>query len=385
MKSPEWFGRWVMIAALLTLLSGCQSLPHSRTVVADGGVGHAVDDAWGALRRGFSLPDLEGDAAAEVDRQIHALIRARLLEGSAARACEQLPLYIDAVAQRGLPMELVLVPFVESGLDAMARSPKGAHGAWQFMPATARDRGLVVNHLIDQRRDWLLSTQAALDHLQRLHRLFEGDWHLALAAYNCGEGCVGRAQRRAGAEGRPARFEQLELPLETRRYVARIEALRRLVSEPGRYGVRLPDVPMRNGLMVVDLQRDLDFARAVAWSGLEVESFVRLNPAVQSPLIVVAWTPQLVLPAAAAQRFLRQQASALDFADADTGRVMQHLQPERQRITVTVRRGDTLIALARRLGVRPVELAQWNGLGPQARLREGGVLVAYVRRGAEVT
>lgn len=447
MKPLEWFGRWSMIAALLALLIGCQSLPDSRTVPADGGVGHPADDAWGALRRGFSLPDLEGAAAAEVDRQIQTLIRVRLLEGTAARAREQLPLYIDAVAERGLPMELALVPLVESGLDATARSPKGAHGAWQFMPATARDRGLVVNHLIDQRRDWLLSTQAALDHLQRLSRLFEGDWHLALAAYNCGEGCVGRAQRRARAEGRLARFEQLELPLETRRYVARIEALRRLVSEPERYGVRLPEVPMRNGLVIVDLQRDVDFEPAVAWTGLDAESFVRLNPAVQSPLIVVAWTPQLVLPTVAAQRFQRQQASALDHTSrwqlvrlqhdvsptqlasavalaevelrrlnripagqmpvvgsvlivpgasagslhfalpesAELKRASLHLQPEQVRITVMVKRGDTLIGLARRLGVRPVELAQWNGLDPQARLREGRVLVAYVQRRAEVT
>lgn len=256
-------------------------------------------DLWERLRRGFLLPEPASEAVAP---QAARIAESGLPQRVCARAAPLLYLLMDEVQRRQLPMELVLLPFVESSFQPQARSPVGAHGPWQFMPATAREQGLAINRVHDDRRAWLKATRAALDFLQRLHARF-GDWYLTMAAYNAGPGRVEQALYRHGGR---ARFDELSsLPLETRQYVVQIFAWRALLSAPQRFGVTLPRTPNIPLLEEVPLAQDLDINLAAHLAGLSETRFRQWNPAFAGPLIAGATRPVLLLPGESARRFKR--------------------------------------------------------------------------------
>lgn len=318
MKPPRMKPSRQLLACALALVvnvGGCALLPggeHDHSTVSSQ---HQAASLWPHIRQHFKLRPLVGESALQVEREASALARSGFLVRAIERNPEVFVFYVEQLTLMGLPMELALIPIIESSLNPGATSPKGAHGPWQFMAATAREEGLLVNAQVDQRRDWLLSFEAAIKHLQKLHIRFDGDWHLALAAYNCGQGCVGRARHRNRQAGRSEQFEFLNLPLETRRYVARVEALGNIIRHPERYGTTLPDLKHIHPLVIVRLQSDLPTSTGVFNSGLPAADFHRLNPSIRGELIQTAHSQRILLPAqAAAQLVNRLQPGRVQLA-----------------------------------------------------------------------
>ena len=335
---------------------------------------------------------------------------------------------------------MALLPLVESALNPHAQSPVGATGTWQFMAPTARRFALRTSRLVDDRKNFQRATAAALDYLQKLHEQF-GDWHLAMAAYNWGEGRVQMASDRLRRQGVTPDFDAMSaaMPIETRNYVPQIDALVRLVADPARYAANLPDAPDSSGLVTVGLALDMDLALALKFSGLSQARFLALNPAVRPPLLLAAATPRLWLPPEAAERFdqalsdhagrlaswsiyrlpqteavdsiarryglslaevraanaippgmkpiagsvLLLPMAARDGIPADPATIASaslSLAPDIVRGSTRVRKGENLAAIARRCDVDLADLTRWNHLGGKARVRGGQSLVLWVGR-----
>ncbi len=249
------------------------------------------------------------------------------------------------VHARGMPGELALLPVVESALDPYAFSPGGAAGLWQFIPSTGRRFGLSRNWWYDGRRDPIAATEAALDYLQNLHDRF-GDWQLAVAAYNAGEGSVMRAQKRGPRQGS---FWQLPLPRETRAYVPRLLALSALVADPGEYGMQLPDVRPDIPFSVVNTGGQIDLAVAANHLGLDLDTLYEWNPALNQWGTPPAGPHRLVVPGSTTERFQARIAEI----------------PEEQRVAwkrIKVASGDTLSSIAHRHNTDVTSLRTANKL-----------------------
>ena len=251
-------------------------------------------DVWQRVRDNFGMPDLVNDEVFK--KEEYYATRADYVGRMASRSGDFLPLIMNEVEKRRMPSEIALLPFVESAFVTTASSPVKASGLWQFMPATGRDFSLEQNRFADQRNDVVASTDAALTFLQRLHDQF-GDWHLALAAYNWGPGNVTKAVNRAQAAGLAGTYEDIRMPLETKQYVPKLQAIKNIVSNPDRFGITLPNVGTDSRHEVVSITRDIDLTKAAELSGLDVESFKRINPAFKKPVIAAALGSRILVPA----------------------------------------------------------------------------------------
>lgn len=268
-------------------------------------------DTWDRVRAGFGIPglDVKEVAASEAWYAARPEIVTRIFE----RSSYYLFHIVDEIEKRGLPTELALLPFVESGFDPFALSSAQAAGLWQFIPDTANKYNLTQNNGFDARRDIIASTAAALDYLEFLHNMF-GDWHLALAAYNWGENQVARAIERNRARGLPVNYASLALPPETRSYVPRLLAVKHIVTAPSLFRITLPTVPNQPYFTTVTRPATVDIFLAARMAGMNVEEFKALNPAHNSPLINATATTPFLIPAERAQ----------DFSD----RLDEHLEKE---------------------------------------------------------
>ena len=199
----------------------------------------APQDLWQRVRAGFRIPDLETRLADQRTRWYAEQVEyfARM----AQRSSRYMFYIVEEVERRGMPTELALLPFVESAFQPEAVSSAKAAGLWQFIPSTGRDYALEQTVWKDERRSVIDSTRAALDYLQKLYDMF-GDWHLALAAYNWGEGSVSRAIEKNRRAGRSTAYTSLKMPLETQHYVPKLQAVKNIVAEPERYGIELPPI-----------------------------------------------------------------------------------------------------------------------------------------------
>lgn len=396
----------------------------------------ARDDLWVRVRSSFNLPDLQGDLVREHERWYSA--RPDYVKRMTERGSRYLYHIMQEVERRRMPAELALLPFIESAFNPQAMSTAKASGMWQFMPATGRDFELKQNVFRDDRRDVLASTRAALDYLSRLHGMF-GDWHLALAAYNWGEGNVQRAIARNRRAGLPTGYEHLRMPAETRHYVPKLQAVKNIVNQPESFGLDLPPLENHPYFLSIALRRDIDTALAARLAGLSLEEFKTLNPQLNKPVILAAGTPQVLLPYDNADRFKSQldsyrgplatwtawvvprtlkvseaariagmdesqlrevnripprmvvKAGSTLLVPRDTRRtadVPEHvadnaqmaLAPEASALRkrkVTARKGDTLASVAARHRVSTAQLAQWNRLTTSSRLRVGQSLVMF--------
>ncbi|THU04588.1 LysM peptidoglycan-binding domain-containing protein [Lampropedia puyangensis] len=309
-----------MSATLALVVAGCSSLgaPQSASVTPDipsGALapiqrttltGLAVQsqapapDLWTRMRAGFSMPDL--DSGLVQDREQWYASRPDALWRMTERSSKYLFHIVEELERRGMPTELALLPFVESAYNPAAVSSAKAAGMWQFMPATGTYFELTQNAFRDDRRDVLASTRAALDYLQKLHDMF-GDWQLALAAYNWGEGSVGRAIAKNENLGLGTRYTDLTMPDETRWYVPKLQALKNIVSNPKAYGVELADIGNHDYFETVAITRDMDVALVAQLAGVSESDFRLLNPAYKGPTIFAAATPEVLLPWDNAQTF----------------------------------------------------------------------------------
>ncbi|MEN7526505.1 MULTISPECIES: transglycosylase SLT domain-containing protein [unclassified Cupriavidus] len=394
-------------------------------------------DIWDRIRKGFGMPDLEGTLVD--DRTQWYAARPDYMERMVGRSSRYLYHIVEELERRKMPTELALLPFVESAFNPQAESTAKAAGMWQFIPSTGKSYNLKQNMFRDERRDVLASTDAALDYLSRLYDMF-GDWHLALAAYNWGEGAVSRAIARNQARGLPTDYASLTMPNETRYYVPKLQAVKNIIANPAVYGVRLPGIPDHPYFVTVTTSRDIDVALAAKLANMPLDEFKALNPSFNRPVILGAANPQILLPFDNAERFQynlntyrgglsswtaltvdsRERVESLAArlnVDADTLREINRIPkgmrlkpgstvmiprsdrhdqdisaslvdtamlavepdvPDAKRVVVKAGRRDTVSSVARRYGVSTRQVQSWNKLSG-SKLVAGQSLVLMLR------
>lgn len=304
------------------------------------GAGSATDTTGGPLfarmRAGFQLTDLDRP---EIDREQYWYVtHATYLDRTFKRGERYWFHIVNELEARNMPLELALLPIVESAFNPVAYSRARASGLWQFIPATGRRFGLKQNWYYDGRRDVVAATTAAMDYLQFLSEEFNGDWLLAVAAYNCGEAAVARAIKRNEAAGKPTDFFSLKLPKETRAYVPKLMAMRRIVADPASQGLAFAPIANEPYFAKVDIGGQMDLQVAADLVGLPKEEMLALNPAFNHWVTDPDGPHRLLVPVA-------HQASMTEAIAA--------LPPEK-RVRVVyhrVRPGDTLGGIANKYGV----------------------------------
>jgi membrane-bound lytic murein transglycosylase D len=397
----------------------------------------AQTDLWQRVRDGFVLADLDGELVRNRERWYAD--RPDYVQRMTERGGRYLFHIVEEVEKRGLPTELALLPFIESAFNPEALSSAKASGIWQFMPATGRHFELRQNVFRDDRRDVLASTRAALDYLERLHAMF-GDWHLALAAYNWGEGNVQRAIAKNRRAGKPADYVSLRMPAETRWYVPKLQAVKNIVARPADFGLSLPPLANHPYFLAVAIERDIDVTLAAQLAQLPLDEFRALNPQMNKPVVLAAGTPQVLLPYDNANNFVRAlpthrgplatwtawvapktlkpaEAAKLVGMQEDDLRevnnipprmlvkagstllvprspqreadVSEHLAenatmalapdgPGLRRVSLKAGKRDSVASVARRYRVSAAQVAQWNGVGAGSTFRPGQAIVVYV-------
>ena len=319
-------------------------------------------DLWQRMRQNYALGEYE---QRRVNNELrwyveHPEYIARTFE----RGRPYLHYIVEEVERRSMPMEIALLPVVESAFQPFAYSHGRASGIWQFIPGTGRHMGLKINWWYDGRRDIKRATHAALDYLERLNKMFDGDWLLALAAYNSGGGTVKKAVRKNKRKERPTDFWHLHLPLETRNYVPRLIAIARLVKNPGDYDISLPEMPNEAFFTTIELDSQIDLSLVAELAGLSMDELYRLNPGFNRWTTPPDGPHEIVLP-------LEKEA---DFVAA----LESH--PKEKRINWLrhkIRQGDSLSTIAVRYNTTVGVLKKANKLS-STRIRAGKHLLVPV-------
>jgi membrane-bound lytic murein transglycosylase D len=319
-------------------------------------------DLWARIRAGFAMPELDTPLVQEKER--FYLSKPDALQRMFERGGRYLHFIVEEVEKRGMPTELALLPFVESAMNPVALSPAKAAGLWQFIPSTGRQYELSQNWWVDNRRDVLQSTRAALEYLAKIHEMHDRDWFLALASYNWGENAVARAVKNNRARGRPTDYLSLSMPAETRHYVPKLIALKHIILRSDALGVALPELPNKPYFATIEKTRPIDLKLAAQFAGMRVEEFVALNPAHNRPVIAASRNNEINLPADRVAAF----TAALDRHEREN-RPLASWQP------YTLKPGESLEDVARRAGVTPVELLRANGLSGARNLLPGSQLI----------
>jgi membrane-bound lytic murein transglycosylase D len=320
-----------------------------------------ADNLWDRIRRGFAMPDLETPLAENRTRWYAN--QGEYMDRMAQRSRRYLFHIVEEIERRGMPTELALLPFVESAFQPEAISTAKAAGLWQFIPSTGRNYDLAQNMWHDERRDVIESTRAALDYLQKLHDMF-GDWHLALASYNWGEGAVSRAIQKNRRAGKPTGYTSLRMPKETAYYVPKLQAIKNIVSEPERWGVALPRIDDAPYFVAVPKSRDIDVDTAARLAEMNTADFRALNPAFNRPVIVGAAGVKLLLPADKVEAFHANLAAW----EATS-------QPLASWTTYQMAPNDTLASVAKRAGIGEQQLREANRVPPRYRLAAGSTIL----------
>ena len=339
-------------------------VPEELTIPYATPIASAHADVWERIRAGFKLPDIDDSLV----RKWEAFYAAR--PDYWQRITERSKRYLHFIAtqleRRNMPLEIALLPFIESAYNPEALSRARASGLWQFVPATGKDYGLKQNWWLDDRRDVTVATAGALDYLRKLHGMF-GDWQLALASYNWGEGSVQRAINRNIAANRPVDYASLKVPNETRNYLPKLQAVKNLIMAPEKFGLSLPVVPDRPYFTTVTMARQIDVALAARLAGMPVEDFKILNPAHNRPVMAGEGEQRITLPFDKAEGFVMN-------LDA-------YQLPLVSWRPYQLRTGERLDQVAPRFGIDLDELKRVNGLTGHKRIVPGHALLVPTRPG----
>ena len=319
-----------------------------------------TDDIFDRIRKGFSMPDINNDLVLE--HQQRYMNRPDYLRRMVERGAPYLYHIVDEIDQRNMPMELALLPMVESAYNPMASSPAKASGLWQFIPTTGKRYNLDQNWWKDERRDIVASTAAALEYLQAVYEM-HGDWHLALASYNWGEGAVARAIAKNKALDLPTDYLNLNMPRETQNYVPKLQALKNIFNSPEMLKeLGLPRIPNRPYFTTVTKPVNIDVKLAAQFAGIPVQEFLALNPAHNRP-VIVSDSP-MVIPAEKYDHFVNNLE-----AHEEKQKPLSSWQ------SYTLRPGDRLEKIAPRFGMTVANLKAINGIHGRIRLKPGLTLL----------
>ena len=323
-------------------------------------------DLWHRIRVGFQLEPLDSPLVQEHETWYSS--RPDYIKRFVDRGSRYLHYIVEQVEKRGMPTEVALLPVIESAFTPRAMSRAKASGIWQFIPSTGKNYGLTQDWWRDNRNDIVAATDAALNYLQRLYDMF-GSWELALAAYNCGEGCVGRAIAWNQKRNLPTDYLSLSrLPPETRNYVPKLIAVKNIVLAPLVYGIEIDSIPDEPYFTTVEAPARIDVRVAAQLAGMTEEEFKALNPAHNKP-VAVASTGTLVVP--------------LDKADLFRENLENYDQPLVSWTTYAARKGESLDSIAHRHGLTTPALRMANEgvkLDRRGRLRAAGPILVPMHR-----
>ncbi len=290
------FLRYLLILFLI-VLAGCTSLqeqePGAEVTTRTVDLTRPPIDVWERIRRGFAIPNLNTELS-EKWTQYYAK-HPQSIQRMADRSGRYMYYIVDEINRRGLPTEVALIPFVESAYNPTAYSHANASGLWQFIPSTGTAFKLEQTWWRDQRRDPIASTNAALDYMEYLYE-YQGDWYLAFASYNWGEGSVRRALAKNEKAGKPLDYRHLKMPKETENYVPKLQAIKNIIADPERYGVILPIIDNEPYFVAINKDRDIDIKVAAQLAEMPVDEFSALNPAFNQGVIMANLKPQIILP-----------------------------------------------------------------------------------------
>jgi membrane-bound lytic murein transglycosylase D len=320
-------------------------------------------DLWVRIRNGFAMTDLNDDLVLHYQQWYQN--RPDALRRMVERSRPFMHHIVEEIEARGMPTELALLPMVESSFNPMAYSHAHASGLWQFIPATGKRFNLEQNWWHDQRRDIVASTDAALEYLQTIYDM-HGDWHLALASYNWGEGAVKRAVDKNLALGLPTDYANLKMPNETRHYVPKLQALKNIFSNPVlMVQLHIPALDNAPYFTTLAMDRPIDVKTAARLANMPVHEFVALNPAHNRPVIKA--DTEVVIPHDRLQTFQNN----LD----------NHSAPLTQWQAYTLKPGERLDRLAPRFGITLADLMRVNGLHGKHRVQTGTTLLVPAGNG----
>ena len=322
-----------------------------------------VGDLWERIVAGYAMPDLEGPLVEKWEQWYAARpdYVARMVE----RSRRYLYHIVTEVSDRRMPTEIALLPMIESAYNPVAMSTARAAGIWQFIPSTGKHYGLKQDFWVDSRRDVLAATDKALEYLSKLHDDF-GDWQLALAGYNWGEGNVARAVARNKAKGLATGYESLAMPAETRNYLPKLQAVKNIVRDPEKYGLVLADIPDAPFFAVVKTSRKIDTRKAAEFAELSVEDFLALNPQHNRPVIAGADEHSILLP--------------IDNAEIFAAKLELTAQPLVSWQAYRMKPNETLPQVAAKFGMEVETLRAVNGIGPKSRVPAGHALLVPAQR-----
>jgi membrane-bound lytic murein transglycosylase D len=341
----------------LTPTTQIETLPNSYATI-DPSASLPNDDLWQRIRHGFAMHELDSKLIAR-----HEQWYAHRPE-YVARMTERAKLYLfyitEEVERRGMPSEIALLPMIESAFNPGANSTAKASGIWQFIPSTGKNFGMQQNWWHDDRRDVISATSGALDYLQKLHDMFD-DWELALAAYNWGEGAIARAQAKNRRLGKATNFSSLKLPPETRNYVPKLLAIKNIISDPSRFGLKLANIPNQPYFAAISTSRPIDVKLAAEMAGLSLDEFKALNPSHNRPVILQDGATLILLPIEKIETF------------------QSNLENNNQRLVswqpYQTKKGEHFDELAPRFGLSATQLRSVNGLSARAKISSGQTLL----------
>lgn len=304
-------------------------------------------DLWHRIKQGYELDPLTSSLTTKHENWYAS--RPEYMERMISRSERYLHYIVGEVEKRNMPTEIALLPMIESGFNPLALSRSRASGIWQFMPITGKYYGLEQNWWADHRRDVTAATTAALDYLQKLHLMF-GNWDLALAAYNAGEGTVRRAMESNRKKGLATDYQSLQLSAETRNYVPKLQAVKNLITDPEKYGLHIDSIPDQPYFTSVIAPEQIDAALAASLAEIPYDEFVALNPEYNRPLLVSQGNSkhEILLPVTSADTFLSNLAN--------------YNQPLVSWQTYQAKRGEQLESIATKFGTSTAELQKVNDL-----------------------
>ncbi|EET44150.1 LysM domain protein [Neisseria sicca ATCC 29256] len=315
---------------------------------------------WASLRKDFRMNEVNSELVRRHESKFAA--NSAYFDRTITRSKPYMYHIANEVRKRNMPAEIALLPFIESAFVTKAKSHVGASGLWQFMPATGRHYGLEKTPLYDGRHDVYAATDAALNYLQYLHGLF-GDWSLALAAYNWGEGNVGRAVNRARAQGLEPIYENLRMPDETRNYVPKLLAVRNIVANPQTFGMNITEINNQPYFKSLSIDKPIDNSTIARFANISESELLTLNPGFNAPVFIPKNNRRLLLPVDSVASFEKNYRNA----NPDTLLSWN---------VYTSRNNTSLNAIAAETGMSVAEIKRLNGLGNNSLSSDRSILVA---------